>query len=101
MSLLDDAREMAASNGMVCREYHDDHAYVCPLGCAMPNRRDDVHAKDCPWLSMPKIVAVLEAAEVLHQKYGHVWIEELSEDVEKLIGAMLGHKPFERDEDDA
>lgn len=70
MSLLDDARRLV--NGP-CPTYWDvemvgtvgrlgpDQGTV--LKCAHCRQKLHEHAPDCPWLSMPKIIAALEAAE--------------------------------------
>lgn len=62
MSLLGDARRLADSDGLVFIDGYDDHDYYCPLDCNASDRHQD-HNCDCPWLALPKIVAVLEAAE--------------------------------------
>jgi hypothetical protein len=56
MSLLDDARRLAAHD---LRDHDDIGGYgFCPL-C----ERTEGHRPDCPWLRLPRIVAVVEAAE--------------------------------------
>lgn len=58
MSILDDARRLMAFADI-------------PTECAFCGGKDDVgnykHVTDCPWLSLSRIVAVLEAAERVTQ----------------------------------
>lgn len=44
--------------------YNDRGFYECP-GCSGYSERREAfeHESDCPWLAMPRIVAVLEAAD--------------------------------------
>lgn len=61
MTLLEDARHLAADDPE-CANRLCHH-------CGSPGKpirgREIQHTPDCPWLSMPKIVAALEAAERL------------------------------------
>ena len=60
MSMLDDARKMQGRSPWFLG--HDaSRCFYCNevLSASHPMRG---HADDCPWLSMPKIVAALEAA---------------------------------------
>jgi len=60
MNLMDDARRLA-KNGFT--PWEDSCHLTCDL-CGADFAEDGArHAPGCPWLSMPKIVAVLEAAE--------------------------------------
>lgn len=58
MSILDDARRLAATDPW----YENERAGTsfC-IACGMY----ESHADDCPWLALPRIVAALEAAERL------------------------------------
>lgn len=60
MSLLDDARKIAAREP-------DGGYYIesCCLYCDRNISGDNNHAPGCPWLNMPRIVAALEAAEAV------------------------------------
>lgn len=62
MSLLDDARRLLADRpirgGSALKSHPSGRCYYC-LG----DGYGEPHAPDCPWLSMSKIVAALEAAE--------------------------------------
>lgn len=60
MSLLDGARRLMAVDPFAHQESESTGTYSECVACGGENRQ---HAPDCPWLSMPKIVAVLEAAE--------------------------------------
>lgn len=69
MSLLDDARRMA--DGTPCADSSGgEYGEVCAFCDAAPHgigygrgpSEPDPHKPDCPWLSMPRIVAALEAA---------------------------------------
>ena len=61
MSLLDDARRLA-KNGFT--PWEDSCHLTCEL-CGEDFAEEGAqHAPNCPWLSMPKIVAVLEAADI-------------------------------------
>lgn len=53
MNCLDDARRLAAHSGS------DGDTGRCIFCGYMP------HAPDCPWLSMPRIVAALERLEAM------------------------------------
>jgi hypothetical protein len=71
MSILDDARRLAdmspdgddGRGDTVCVYCLADH-YIRD-GAAFTRADDVQHAPDCPWLSMPKIVAALEVADGL------------------------------------
>ncbi len=53
--LLDAARRLA--------EYPPSYDSRGHMLCGYCHEDEHVHAPDCPWLSLPKIVAALEAAE--------------------------------------
>lgn len=99
MSLLDDAKQI---NGVGPHLSEDAFCMLCheqveafgtnPVFPAKP------HKPNCPWLSMPRIVAVLEAVEVLGQKYGQVWLEDIGEYVGAAVEAFNG--PGDDDDDD-
>jgi hypothetical protein len=59
VSLLDDARRLAERkpDGNI-----GAWAEMC-IFCYGPLTGDEPHKPDCPWLSMPKIVAALDAVE--------------------------------------
>jgi hypothetical protein len=71
MSILDDARRLAdmspdgddGRGDTVCVYCLADH-YIRD-GAAFTRADDVQHAPDCPWLSMPKIVEALKAAEAV------------------------------------
>ncbi len=66
MSLLDDARRLAQRVDPVV----DDYCEACQQ--ASPPRATGTpfpHASYCPWLSLPKIVAALEAAQEIIDMY--------------------------------
>jgi hypothetical protein len=72
MSLIDDARKMAADCPNATDRGGRGECYYCFGGnyaggylSGSPTESEFHHAPDCPWLSMPKIVAALEAAERL------------------------------------
>lgn len=67
MSLLDDARELI-NRGPGDPEYPADAP--CPYCCFLP------HQEDCPWLALPRIVAVLEAAERWKQALANTLSDE-------------------------
>lgn len=58
MSLIEDARRLAAQS--VHEPYAGDHCVFCA-----GRRNVDDHLPHCPWLSMPRIVAALEAAQAV------------------------------------
>lgn len=65
MSPLEAARRLATPNVLVFRDY-DDERWMC-ICCSMKvpfeSEAAFVHDNECPSLSMPRIVAALEAAE--------------------------------------
>lgn len=71
MTILDDARELLDSEPTY--DIASDHINRCHY-CDAP-RHDQArqplgeHQADCPWLLLPKIVAVLAAAEKVAQAY--------------------------------
>lgn len=58
MSLLEDARRLAEHEPIY---NNGSYGYCGELA------RSGLHASDCPWLAMPRIVAALEAAERMQQ----------------------------------
>lgn len=60
MSLLDDARQMPKDEPII----EGTGGYVAYAICH-GDAVNGVHAPDCPWLSMPKIVAALERLEAM------------------------------------
>jgi hypothetical protein len=68
VSLLDDARKLADEPPVTQDQTGEGHCAYCYgdyyiVDGAKVTRSDQIqHEPDCPWLSMPKIVAVLEAA---------------------------------------
>ena len=64
MNLLDDARRLLTHRpilgGSRLRSAPDGRCYYCG-----ENWKQEPHAPGCPWLSLPKIVAVLEAADAI------------------------------------
>ena len=92
VSLIDDVRlvaESASPRGDGCR-YCDS---LVPYGTAE-------HADGCPWGLMPRIVAVLEAADALADKYGTVYLEDLGTEIEAVARALRGRAPWDDDDDD-
>jgi hypothetical protein len=69
VSLLDDARALAAVDPIDDVGFNAT-AYTC-FWCSPPDRLESKHAANCPWLSLPKIVAALALVE----KYG-IMLEE-------------------------
>jgi hypothetical protein len=70
MSLLDDARKLLADTPMETDRGGRGTCHYCPGGNyeggyldRTPTLLEPIHKSDCPWLSMPKIVAALGAAE--------------------------------------
>ncbi len=59
MTLLDDARQILKGGASGDDECPHCHTYI-GMTVSGPN---SPHRDDCPWLSMPKILAALEAAE--------------------------------------
>lgn len=70
MSLLDDARRLAERNALAF--VTDTGAFrciACPAGVVFDSDEELVHSPRCPSLALPRIVAVLEAAERLIVPY--------------------------------
>jgi hypothetical protein len=72
VSLLDDIRKLAQRNPVWPDPDYAWHCKYCMeqtpwLPGAVPEHFN--HDPDCPWLSMPKIVAALEAAEAIVQEH--------------------------------
>lgn len=113
MSLIDDARRLHDGDPPSIRGSRSDNVRVC-RNCNSPINS---HAPNCPWLSMPKIVAVLEAAErtvtVLHRARAALTtlrdvgnhdvlipddidveaVEALMVDIQALAAALKGEEP--------
>ncbi len=75
MTLLDDARRLSVGppplekfDGEVC--HYCRHLMVEIVDNEGNFLKPQPHHPDCPWLAMPKIVAVLEAAERMVQEVG-------------------------------
>jgi hypothetical protein len=65
MSLLDDARQLLQVQPLE-KDQDDDADYCRVCGEKIGGYPEWAgHSPDCGWLSMPKIVAALEAAELL------------------------------------
>lgn len=64
MTVLDDARRMVEAGAYYYPEEDDGWTPkpVCKW-CGRGSWGEDEHAPGCPWLVMPKIVAVLEVAD--------------------------------------
>lgn len=74
MSLLDDARELAENCPIETDRGGRGECHYCVDGnyedgylSGSPTLPDVLHKPDCPWLSMPKIVAALEAIEAVSE----------------------------------
>lgn len=81
MTLLDDAREIQ-------RLGPPDYDGI-DLCCQRVQASQD-HAPHCPWLSLPRIVAVLEAAEEIAEWYADYGARSPAFD--KLVAALTGEK---------
>jgi hypothetical protein len=94
MSLVDDARRLAETCPSETDRGGRGECYYCSGGNyegdysdQTPTLADFRHQPDCPWLSMPKIVAALEVAEQLCH---HMLLEEVWPARQALARIMLG-----------
>lgn len=105
MSLLDDARRLMDEgpptfHAPACghdvpqaAEPHEDCHYCGAMLSGALRQYLGEHAPDCPWLSMPKIVAALEAAERLHVAHARGdYAEDMEADIEALVAALKGEE---------
>lgn len=73
MTLLGAVRRLADGRATAFIDEHGDDAVRCSWCDGIVNRCENetepAHYPDCPWLSMPRIVAALEAAERLKDRF--------------------------------
>lgn len=112
MSLIEDAKNLLADTPMATDRGGRGNCHYCCGGNYEGGYLDEsrtlpepIHEHDCPWLSMPKIVAALEAANGLLQVvdigenvFSHNCIvsESVQEAMQALVAAMQGHTTIEQ-----
>lgn len=86
MSLLDDAKRLAEQDAFYSDPCPDGccSSAECVFGCQNDGRK---HGPDCPWLSLPRIVAALEASERLTELIPPMYAQHVEDVREKVDGS--------------